>query len=163
MDVDPDGTAKDLPIITSSTGHRYMYDEQSPWWKLDRKLIQKFLLRAHGLKKLHSRFIAQRDMVQNVFRNQSISGCQELRLSASDEFKIASTVAEYLKLVVRIKEEKNVWKKNKTLIEEDDNASDYEQREWNNLHEKYCRLPRYVCKTQFFCHTKKKNHRLIFL
>ena len=163
LEVEPEGPAKELPVFTSRFGHRYMYDEQSPWWiKLDKKLVRMYLLREHRLKKLHSRFVAQQDMVQNVFRNQRISGCKDLRLSASDEFKIASTAAEYLNLVVPVKEEKNVWKKNKALIQADEDKSDYEQGEWNNLYERYCRLPRCVS-FLFFCDTKKNDNLVFFV
>ena len=153
MEYDPE-TANQLPIFTSKSGHKYMYDEMSPWWnKLDKKLVQRFLLRQHKLKKLHKRIVAQQDMVQNVLRNQQIPGCKDLRLSAGDEFKIASSAAEYLNLVVMIKEERNVWKKNKALIQNDIKSSDYEQGEWNNLYERRCRLPRFVL--LFVCLQKK--------
>ena len=161
LEVNSEGTAKELPIITSSTGHRYMYDEQSLWWlKLDKNLIQSFLLREHGLTTLHARFVAQHDMIQNVFINKRFKGCNDLRLLGSDEFKIASTIAEYLRLAVKVKEERNVWIKNNALIEADENKSDYKQGEWNNLYEKRCRLPRYVSlsnTTNFFCVTKKNK------
>ena len=145
LDWDPK-SAEQLPVITSAAGHKYMYDEQSIWWlRLDKELVKAFLLREHRLKKLHARLIAQHDMIQNVFINKRFSnGSNDLRLSGSEEFKIAATAAEYLRLVIRVRQEKNAFRLNNTLIEDDPNKSDYQQGEWNNPYEKRSRLPRFV-------------------
>eukprot|EP01083_Nonionella_stella_P020550 56986_1 len=139
IQVDP--SAKQLPVITSTTGNKYIYDELSPWYRYDMVLVRVLLLRLHGLKKLHKRVISQRDAIQNAFRNKSL-GFGDMRVPASLEFKIATTIAEHLRLVVRVKSEAVVYTKNAALINADPFSADYEIGPWNNCYENYSRLPR---------------------
>eukprot|EP01083_Nonionella_stella_P020551 56988_1 len=117
------------------------YDELSPWYRYDMVLVRVLLLRLHGLKKLHKRVISQRDAIQNAFRNKSL-GFGDMRVPASLEFKIATTIAEHLRLVVRVKSEAVVYTKNAALINADPFSADYEIGPWNNCYENYSRLPR---------------------
>eukprot|EP01084_Bolivina_argentea_P089728 161847_1 len=139
-----DDEAKQNLIVYRSSLGEYAADETSMWYGYDQDMLYVFITRPHGLRKMHKRAIAQRDMVQLCLRNKQLpGGHDDLRVNAGLEFKIAYTIAEMLNLATRVYEESDAFDVNRRLIENDPlGDQDYDLGEWNHPYENYSRLPR---------------------
>ncbi len=150
--------AKELPHYKSKSKMHYIYDVDTPYFGYDKILLQMLMLRTHNLKRMHRRLIAQKDSVQNVFTNGTISDewIKSHRVTGGEEYRVAVTIAEFVSLIVKVNEER-AFTKNQEFMSGDEFADDFILGEVAYPHtENKNRMPRFVCLlTQSLFHQMK--------